>query len=168
MKATDIMQDVNEGYIAVWYSQNDWLTQLQGLIVANTDTGTPIDKLHTTVMYSSDTPVLDLSNELKLDGKILKIRNLRYSVFGPNKDNIVIEFDNTTLQDLNEVYKASGEKPSEISAIYRPHITMVKVSSEEGKAIEITGCGLSGKSLPELPEVATLFVGEHISEEVEA
>lgn len=153
------LTSIKEGYIAVSFAPgtNELLAGLLMKVMNEASFSSmkvqPIQELHTTLMYSPDTPMLEITPFLK--GKSLEFTDLAYNLFGPDEDVLVITFECAELKTLNQVYVDAGEKPSELSADYNPHITLgTKVTD------------LDTTTLPALPASVVVEIGNHFSEEI--
>lgn len=167
-RASDLIKKLNnisEGYIAVNFDKSTqqiiWDDVMEpilnkaswGSLGTRDDSHEELDmdKKHITLMYSPDTPALEITPEL--NGSELVLNNPRFSLFGEDGDYLVLEFDNEKLQDLHQVYKEAGEVNTFNE--YRPHITLFKGVSE-----------VDFETLPKLPRQITVKVNQHYSEEI--
>jgi 2'-5' RNA ligase len=158
-KVLSKLRSINEGYIAISFDADtrQRLSEICDLIgetsIMEEISFVDSNEFHTTLMYSPTTPVLDIIPELV--GKTIVAHNPRFQLFGPENDVLVIQFESPELDILNQKYKDMGEIPSELSAEYKPHITLAK-----------DVVGLEMPTLPALPLNIPLVITDHYAEEI--
>ena len=150
--AGNILMKINEysdakgTYVSVEYNQE----QIKFLLNIFKDSKIPelydVNKIHTTIIYSPDTPYYQIPP--KLIGKKIELKNPSYELFGENKDTLVISFTSELLtkrhNEVKEKYKLKPTYPE-----YKPHITL----SEKAGDIDL-------KNLPVLTDITLNIVIE--------
>ena len=115
--------DQHEGtYVSVRYSKSDSerLYEIFKTIIDNPYTP---EHLHTTLMYSRETPFIDDIRPV-LVGKSITLWNPRLTLFGDDHNVLVMEFDSPVLQQRHKELKQMGLMHSYDE--FRPHITLTE------------------------------------------
>lgn len=111
--------DASGTYVSVEYDPNDSEAIYEFYKDIVPEMYTP-NSIHTTLMYSKDTPYLSI--QPSLIGTVLSINNPKYEIFGEKKDCLVVSFDSDILSDRHQELTDMGLKHSWDE--YRPHITL--------------------------------------------
>ena len=123
-KANELLQlfeKVKGTYVSVTYSDQDAKVIYDFYNDLNVPNLYAKSDYHTTLIYDVNTPFKTI--QPKLSGQTISISNMKYEMFGPEKETLVVSFQSTVLKSRHEQLK-KDENLKHSYPEFKSHITL--------------------------------------------